>query len=305
MKLSRPATRRTLLAFACSCASFPCVFAQDVPTIVVTGTVLPRTLGSEFAATSVLTRDDLQRTGRARRRRRAGAARHRARRAARRPRHGRLRPAARRRLARHPRARRWRAAQRRDARPGHPVAAAGGRHRAHRGCARQPLGALRRQRDGRRHPDLHAARVERLARRGQRDRRQPRDTARRGQRVRRQRHLARPLHRGWGAHRRLQRHRSGRAAQRQPRRRRQPAPPCGTRARRRCRARPCARAGPARRARHRRVRRRLVVQQPHRHAPAIPAAAQRHACAGAMPSGRTGRSNGAPPKAARPVARSP
>ena len=63
MNLTRPATRRTLLAFACSCAFVPCVFAQDVPTIVVTGTVLPRTLGSEFAATSVLTRDDLQRTG--------------------------------------------------------------------------------------------------------------------------------------------------------------------------------------------------------------------------------------------------
>jgi vitamin B12 transporter len=63
MKLSPTATRHALLAFACSCASIPDADAQGLPTIVVTGTVQPRTLGSEFAATSVLTRDELQRTG--------------------------------------------------------------------------------------------------------------------------------------------------------------------------------------------------------------------------------------------------
>jgi vitamin B12 transporter len=63
MNLSRPALRPALLAFACSCVALSAARAQDLPTIVVTGAVLPRTLGSEFAATSVITRDALERTG--------------------------------------------------------------------------------------------------------------------------------------------------------------------------------------------------------------------------------------------------
>jgi vitamin B12 transporter len=41
----------------------PVAFAQDQRPIIITGTLLPRTLGSEIAATSVLTREDLERTG--------------------------------------------------------------------------------------------------------------------------------------------------------------------------------------------------------------------------------------------------
>ena len=56
MKLSSP-----LLALACLLT--PVAFAQDQRPIVITGTLLPRSLGSEIAATSVLTREDLERTG--------------------------------------------------------------------------------------------------------------------------------------------------------------------------------------------------------------------------------------------------
>lgn len=41
----------------------PVAFAQDQRPIIITGTLLPRSLGSEIAATSVLTREDLQRSG--------------------------------------------------------------------------------------------------------------------------------------------------------------------------------------------------------------------------------------------------
>ena len=244
---------------------------------------------------------------RARRRRRAGAARHRARRAARRPRHGRLRPAARRRHARHPGARRRRAAQRRDARPGHPVAAAGGarssasRSRAATSSALYGANATggviqiftRRGSSG--------LRGEASATVGSRATR-----ARRGQRVRRQRHLARRASPRVGSAPTAtapsipavlpnanpdddgnQRRHAALALDADV----APGHALG--------------AGPARRARHRRVRRRLVVQRAHRHAPAIPAAAQRHAARAPRHRRRTGRSSGAPPKAARPVARNP
>jgi vitamin B12 transporter len=56
------AARLLLPAFACACGTGSAA-AQDTPTIIVTGSVLPRTQGSEFAATSVLTRGDLERTG--------------------------------------------------------------------------------------------------------------------------------------------------------------------------------------------------------------------------------------------------
>ena len=41
----------------------PVAFAQDQRPIIITGSLLPRSLGSEIAATSVLTREDLERTG--------------------------------------------------------------------------------------------------------------------------------------------------------------------------------------------------------------------------------------------------
>ena len=41
----------------------PAVFAQEQAPIVITGSLLPRTLGSEIAATSVLTRADIERSG--------------------------------------------------------------------------------------------------------------------------------------------------------------------------------------------------------------------------------------------------
>lgn len=51
----------TTLALACLLT--PVAFAQSQGPIVITGTLLPRTLGSEIAATSVLTRADIERAG--------------------------------------------------------------------------------------------------------------------------------------------------------------------------------------------------------------------------------------------------
>jgi vitamin B12 transporter len=63
MDLSRPAPRRLLLAFACACVAPTAALTQELSSVVITGTLLPRTLGSEIAATSVLTRGDLERAG--------------------------------------------------------------------------------------------------------------------------------------------------------------------------------------------------------------------------------------------------
>lgn len=51
------------LLLALACVVTPVAFAQDQRPIVITGTLLPRSLGSEIAATSALTREDLERTG--------------------------------------------------------------------------------------------------------------------------------------------------------------------------------------------------------------------------------------------------
>jgi vitamin B12 transporter len=58
MKLLQSAVRHLLPALAC--AALP---AAALETIVVTGNLVPRTLGSEFAATSVLTRQEIERAG--------------------------------------------------------------------------------------------------------------------------------------------------------------------------------------------------------------------------------------------------
>ncbi|MGA0611832.1 TonB-dependent receptor plug domain-containing protein [Caldimonas sp. KR1-144] len=59
--------RPSALAFALACVFSSSTFAADAGSelrpVVVTGTVVPRTLGSEFAATSVITREDLERSG--------------------------------------------------------------------------------------------------------------------------------------------------------------------------------------------------------------------------------------------------
>lgn len=68
MIVSSFATRRasacvaTSLAAALLCAAAGTA-AQETPTVVVTGSVLPRTVGTELAASSVLTRSDLERAG--------------------------------------------------------------------------------------------------------------------------------------------------------------------------------------------------------------------------------------------------
>lgn len=59
--LSRTALRPVCLAAACIFTSAST--AQEQRPIVITGTLLPRSLGSEIAATSVLTRDELERAG--------------------------------------------------------------------------------------------------------------------------------------------------------------------------------------------------------------------------------------------------
>ena len=53
----------TVLALAGLAA--PCAFAQEQAPIVITGSLLPRTLGSEIAASSVLTRADIREHGEA------------------------------------------------------------------------------------------------------------------------------------------------------------------------------------------------------------------------------------------------
>lgn len=60
--------RPSALACALACAFASSSFAADTPAdqlmpVVVTGAITPRTLGSEFAATSVITRQDLERSG--------------------------------------------------------------------------------------------------------------------------------------------------------------------------------------------------------------------------------------------------
>ena len=55
--------KRSSLLLALAGLLAPIAFAQDQRPIIITGTLLPRSLGSEIAATSVLTREDLQRSG--------------------------------------------------------------------------------------------------------------------------------------------------------------------------------------------------------------------------------------------------